>query len=161
MVLETQEGGALIQVGDREPVHARLALFVPYQPSVGDVVLVHGRHEELYVIGLLEGSPTWAWNAKGRLRIAARNGRLHLHGRDGVSVSGETIRIRAREELNLAATRTHEAFQRLERRVRGSYAVFAHELVDRSDAQWFVRAKRVAVKVNEAMFINSEVVRAG
>lgn len=151
---------ALVQIDGAPSVRARLALFIPYRPAIEDEVLVCGDERQLYVVGVLAGHGRVELSANN-VKVAARSGHLRLSGRRGVAVNGATIRVRAGRELSMAASRTHELFDALERRVHQGYEILARELVDRSETSWLVRAGTTAWKVKEAVFVNSEVVRAG
>ena len=160
-VLEVHGDEVLVQIDSATPVRARLALFIPYRPNADDVVLVHGDDRKLYVVGVLTGSGRVDLSGDQNVKIAARSGHLRLSGRGGVVLRGASVRLRASEELSMAAARTHELFDEVEQRVHAGYEVLARELVDRTETSWLVRAGRTAWKVKEAVFVNSEVIRAG
>ena len=79
-----------------ESVWARLALAVPYQPVVGDEVLVAGAEpERTYVIGLLRGTGKTTLRVSGDLALEAPNGSIDLSAARGVRVGAPEISLRA------------------------------------------------------------------
>ncbi len=69
------------------PVRAELALAFPYEPSVGDELLIIGQLERHYVIGVLRARGVVSLRFMGDVTIASVGGRLDLQG--------DTVRVRA------------------------------------------------------------------
>src|SRR4051794_34041916 len=69
------------------PLRAELALAFPYEPAVGDSLLVIARGDALYVIGVLRGTGRSVFSLPGDVGLHA-GGELHLSGDKGVRVTG-------------------------------------------------------------------------
>ena len=93
-----------VKIDDEATVSAWVALAFPYQPVVDDILLVIGRGDTHYVIGVLHGRGNVVLTAQGDINLHAVNGKLNLSGDQGVNVSGPDIELRATNKLSLLAT---------------------------------------------------------
>jgi hypothetical protein len=91
-VLAVEGNRVLVALGDAK-AWARMATAVAYAPAVGDVLLVIGRDEAFYAIGVLAGRGRSTLLAPGDLELLAPNGRIDLRARDGVELRTSTFRL--------------------------------------------------------------------
>src|SRR5262249_8664048 len=81
---------------------ARLALAFPYEPAVGDEVLVIGNAEGHYVIGVLRGSGRTALSFQGDVDLRAEGGVLRLSSDKAVEVAAPEVTMLADKLLQIA-----------------------------------------------------------
>ena len=94
-VVETGPTWALVEVvGRATPERADLAFSTPYEPAVGDLLVVLGKPGELYAVGVLRGQGRATLAFEGDLDVVA-SGRLRLRGVQGVAIEGEEVTIDA------------------------------------------------------------------
>ncbi|MFO1078564.1 MAG: DUF3540 domain-containing protein [Planctomycetota bacterium] len=75
---------------------ATVALAGGYRPVRGDVLLVIGRDDAFYVIGVIAGRGATSVIAHGDLELMAPNGRIALVARDGVELRTGVVRVVAK-----------------------------------------------------------------
>ena len=96
---------------------AQMALAFPYAPAEGDVLLVIGKGDEHYVIGVLHGTGKTALSFQGGVEIRATGGPLTLSSDQGVAIRGPEVEIEA-GKLQVLAGGVVERFTSLYQRVR-------------------------------------------
>lgn len=104
-VLEVSPRGVLVRLegadsaeatGPEGPqVLAALGFACPYQPAPGDELLIMGRSEHYYAVGVLSGANPGGLHFEGDLDLRAVGGTLTLSGDEGVEVEGQRITLRA------------------------------------------------------------------
>jgi hypothetical protein len=149
-----------ILVRGGEQVRAELALSFPYTPEVGDVLLVIGKDDDHYVIGVLRGTGKTALTFQGAVELRAEGGPLTLSSDQGVSIHGPAVEIQA-GKLEMLAGAVAQKFASLYQRVRGAVNLHAgktHTVVD--DAS-FMTAKNAAIVTQETMSINGSEIHLG
>ncbi|MGE0434182.1 MAG: DUF3540 domain-containing protein [Planctomycetota bacterium] len=103
-VTALQGNQVTVRVDEDAEVNAWLAFAFPYQPVVDDILLVIGKGETYYVIGVLHGRGNVVLTAQGDINLHAVNGKLNLSGDQGVNVAGPDIELRATNKLSLLST---------------------------------------------------------
>src|SRR5688572_18391945 len=88
---------------------ATLALAYPYEPTVGDTLLVIGDEEGLYAIGLIEGRGKLRLSFPGDVEVRAVDGHLTLSGDRGVSLRGPSLDVLA-DRFSVLADRAVQKF---------------------------------------------------
>jgi hypothetical protein len=147
-----------IRGGDR--VGARMALSIPYEPSVGDVLLVIGKEGEHYVIGVIQGTGKTSLSFQGAVDLRATGGPLTLSSDTGVAIHGPEMEIQT-GKLEVFAGAVVEKLGSLYQRVRDAINVHAgktHTVVD--DAS-FMTAKNASIVTEETMSINGNEIHLG
>lgn len=139
---------------------AQMALSITYEPRVGDVLLVIGKGDEHYVIGVLKGSGTTSLSFQGPVDLRANGGPLTLSSDVGVALHGPEVEIQT-SKLEVFAGAVVEKLGSLYQRVRGALNVHAgktHTVVD--DAS-FMTAKNASIVTEETMSINGNEIHLG
>lgn len=144
--------------GDR--VEAKLALAIPYRPSLGDELLVIGGRGGYWVIGVISGRGMTELRLPGDVDLHAMNGRLRLSGDRGVDVSGETISMRAKT-LRVAADTVLEHFTNVVTHVKEMLTTKAGERHTRVEGSSLETAKRVTILAEENVAVNGEQIHLG
>jgi len=76
-------------------VWARLALAFSYEPQLDDEVLVIGKDEGHYVIGVLQGSGTARMTFPHNVELRSAKGTVRVVGGKGVEIEGPELAMRA------------------------------------------------------------------
>jgi hypothetical protein len=149
-----------VEIRGGERVPAAMALAFPYAPAEGDLLLVIGRGEEHWVIGVVQGTGKTALAFQGGVEISAHGGPLTLTSDRGVAVRGPEVEVEA-GKLAMVAGSVVERFTSLYQRVRDAWNVRAgqaHTIVD--DAS-HLTAKNASIVTEETMSINGSEIHLG
>jgi hypothetical protein len=149
-----------VEIRGGRRARAQMALSVAYEPSVGDVLLVIGKDDEHYVIGVLRGSGKTSLSFQGAVDLRATGGPLTLASDEGVVIHGPEVEVHA-GKLQTFADSVVEKLGSLYQRVRDALDVHAgrtHTVVD--DAS-FTTAKNAAIVTEETMTINGNEIHLG
>jgi hypothetical protein len=159
-VVEVEPHAVTVSIRGGERARAQMALSIPYAPSVGDVLLVIGKDDDHYVIGVLHGSGRTSLSFQGAVDIKATGGPLTLSSDQGVAIHGPEMEIQT-GKLQVFAGAVVEKLGSLYQRVRGALNVHAertHTVVD--DAS-FMTAKNASIVTEETMSINGSEIHLG
>jgi len=149
-----------VEIRGGERARAQMALSIPYAPAIGDVLLVIGKGEEHYVIGVLHGSGTTSLSFAGAVDLRATGGPLTLSSDQGVAIHGPELEIHA-GKLQVLAGAVVEKLGSLYQRVTGAlniHAGKAHTVVDDTS---FMTAKNASIVTEETMSINGDEIHLG
>ena len=91
-VLAVDNGRVLVALSGAK-AWATMALGNGYAPVVGDVLLVIGKGEAFYVIGVIAGRGRTTLSAHGDLELRAPHGRIDLLARDGINLRAGLVQI--------------------------------------------------------------------
>jgi hypothetical protein len=141
-------------------VVAELALAFPYRPVVDDVVLVIGRGDSHYVIGVLRGSGETALQFEGDVSLRAVRGKLHLAGDEGVQVEGRELEILV-GAFKVVADSMVQKLASAYQRVTGLLSVRAGESQAIVDGTMTSKAKDGVILTEEKMTINGKQIYLG
>ncbi len=141
-------------------VSAVMALAFPYRPAIGDLLLVIGKGNEHYVIGVIQGAGHSTFTFPGNVEIRADRGELSLSAEKGVKVSSSEIALEAttvRVTAGALVQKLTSAYQR----VRELLSVHAGEQEVVVDGSALTRAKSATVLTEENMTINGKQIHLG
>lgn len=141
-------------------VRAELALAFPYRAAVDDVVLVIGRGDAHYVIGVLRGSGEIALAFEGDVSLRAVRGRLRLAGDEGVEVQGRELEILVGAFKVVADSMVQKAASAYQR-IRGVLSVRAGESQTIVDGTSMSKSKNGVLLTEEKMTINGKQIYLG
>lgn len=105
-------------------VRAQLAFTFPYEPQVGDSLLVMGQEHGYYAVGVLAGAGKASLEFQGDVDVRAFGGTLRLTSDEKVEIEAPRITMRAGVLRTLAHSISEKADQ-MHRWVRGLLAVRA------------------------------------
>ncbi len=149
-----------VEIRGGQRARAQMALSIPYEPSVGDVLLVIGRGDDHYVIGVLVGRGKTSLSFQGAVDLRATGGPLTLSSDENVCITGPEMEIHS-GKLQVFAGAMVEKLGSLYQRVRETLNVHAgktHTVVD--DAS-FMTAKNASIVTEETMSINGDEIHLG
>lgn len=141
-------------------ITARMALAVPYQPVVGDLLLVIGRGEDHYVIGVLRGQGQTRLALQGDVDLHAADGTLRLSADKGVRISGPEVGIETRR-LGVVAGALVEHFASAVRRVTGLLSVQAGDAHTIAGGTILQQSKSASILTEETVAVNGRQVHLG
>ncbi len=150
----------VVEIRGGERARAQMALSIPYAPAIGDVLLVIGKGEEHYVIGVLHGSGKTSLSFEGAVDLRATGGPLTLSSDQGVAIHGPEVEIQT-GKLQVFASAVVEQLGSLYQRVRGAlniHAGKAHTVVEDTS---FTTAKNASIVTEETMSINGNEIHLG
>lgn len=159
-VVEVAGATVIVDLRPGRVVSAIMALAFPYVPSVDDVLLVIGRGEEHYVIGVIKGSGKTSLAFQGDVDLSASAGVLTLSSDKAVKLSGPEVQVQARE-LRAYAGEVIGKFTSVVQRVAESLHLRAGstQTVVRDSA--VTTAKTATILTEETMTINGQAIHLG
>jgi hypothetical protein len=149
-----------VLVRGSERVRAQMALSIPYEPRVGDVLLVIGKGDDHYVIGVLVGHGKTSLSFQGAVDLRATGGPLTLSSDQGVAIHGPEMEIQT-GKLHVFAGAMVEKLGSLYQRVRGALNVHAEKTHTVVDDASFMTAKNASIVTEETMSINGNEIHLG
>jgi hypothetical protein len=141
------------------PVRAEMALAFPYQPVVGDTLLVIAKGDATYVIGVLRGSGRSELSLPGDVELRAA-GELRLAGDKGVRIDGPEIDI-AGQKLRMVADSVVQRFTSVFQRVAEVLSVHAGESHTLVEGAAHTQAKTAAIVTEGTVTINGDEIHLG
>ncbi len=159
-VTEVAGSQLTVELPGGEPVPARMALAFPYQPARGDTLLVIGRGEACYVIGVLEGTGEATLRFAGGVEVRAEGGPLRLVSDEGVHVAGPEVSIEA-GTLRVLAQSAVQKLGTFYQHVRSLWSVRARETETIVEEGALTRAKSATILTEETMSINGKQIHLG
>jgi hypothetical protein len=139
---------------------AEMALAFPYRPAVEDVVLVIGRGDAHYLIGVLRGSGETALAFEGDVSLRAIRGKLRLAGDEGVEVRGRELEILVGAFKVVADSMVHKATSAYQR-IAGLLSVRAGESQTLVDGTSTSKSKNGVILTEEKMTLNGKQIYLG
>jgi hypothetical protein len=159
-VLETAADAVRVRLRGGAVVGAQLALALAYEPVVGDLLLVIGREEDHYVIGVLRGKGCTSLSVQGDLEVRAADGRLRLSGDNGIELLGPELEVRT-GKLEVFAGAVLERFTSLCQRVTKLLSVHAGQAHTVVDETLVTEAREAAILTEGTMSINGKEIHLG
>jgi len=159
-VLELLGATPRVELPDGTRVRAEAALAFPYAPAVGDELLVIGKGDRHYIIGVLKAGGEVTLRFQGNVDLHAVGGALRLRGDREVSVDAPRTDIRT-GRLEVIADSVVERLGSLYQRVKESVRLHAGDRLDLIDRDWHSRAERMSVTTRGTVAINGKEVHLG
>jgi hypothetical protein len=159
-VVEALGSMVTARIGGAGVVLATLALPLPYEPTVGDVLLVIGRQGEYWVLGVIRGAGRAVLRVAGDVELHAEGGALRLTGDKGVRITGAEIGLET-GKLSVVAASLLEQLGSAVRRVAGlltTQAGRSHTVVDGSA---YEQSKNHAIVSEETVTVNGKQIHLG
>jgi len=152
--------GATVRLTSGIETHAMAAFALPYEPALGDTLLVIGGPDGHYAIGVLAGHGRATLAVPGDLELHAQGGKLRLAGDSGVEIAGKSFDVLVDKMKVTAGDVVHKCASLYERvsKVFSAHHKQAHTVVDDES---YTRAKRATVLTEETMTINGKQIHLG
>ncbi len=149
-------GSSLEVVFRKERCTACVAVAFAYTPTVGDLVLVIRQQRQAFVIGVLHATGTTKVDVNGDLELRA-NGRVRLHGAEGVEISGKQVRLRT-PLLEVLSTAIVQRCRTMMQRVGDALRVRAGSRQATIDGTDMLKTERTHMRSEKETVINAETV---
>ncbi len=149
-----------VRITGGEEVAAELALAFPFRPSKGDVLLVIGKDDAYFVIGVLAGAGRTVLEFSGDVELRSLTGKVEISGARGVSLQSPVIEIGA-EKLKIVAHAVTETMTTLFSRVRDVMTVHAGESRSLVKGHSYAQSKRAQINTEETVSINGREIHLG
>ena len=149
-----------VALADERIVGARCALAFPYEPAVGDCVLIIGQQGNHYLIGVLSGAGRATLRFPGDVDLRAEGGRLRLSGSSGVDVAAPEVTLQA-SRLEVIAGSVREHCKTLQRSVTELMSVWAGNAHTFVTGSMHSQAKEATLLTREQITINGETINIG
>lgn len=159
-VVEVADGEVHVELPDGETFIVEPAFVVPYQPALGDVLLVITKGSGRYAIGVLHGTGKTVLALPGDVEVRAEGGTLRFFGERGVEIFGPELSVHA-EKVRVIADSVTQKLGSLVQRVRGLLHVQAREMHTIVDETSITKAKSASVLTEETMTINGKQIHLG
>lgn len=159
-VVEAGDGEVCVALEDGTVARVRAAFAVPYEPAVGDVLLVIGRADAHYAIGVLRGSGKVTLSFEGDVEVRSIGGKLTLSGGKGVEVSGPEVDVQA-GKIRIFAEAMVQKLGSLHQRIRALLSVHARESHTVVDEGSHAQSKSAVIVTEETVTINGKQVHLG
>jgi hypothetical protein len=159
-VVATEGPRPTVELTDGMIVPVEMALALPYEPALGDSLLVVGRGPHHYVIGVLHGTGRTALTLPGDVDLHASGGSLSLSGDKGVQIRGPELEIQV-GKLRMMASAVVQTFTSIHQRVSELLSVQAgeaHTLVENTS---FTKAKNATLLTEETVTVNGKQIHLG
>lgn len=140
-------------------VRADLAFSQPYEPAVGDLLVVLGKPGELYAVGVLRGQGRTKLAVEGDLDVVA-SGSLRLRGERGISIAGEEVVVEA-GKLEIAARSATQVLGSLVQRVTGLFSQQARDIHVQAEESVVTRGKNATILTEEDVVVNGKQLHLG
>lgn len=149
-----------VELRDGTRVEAQMALAYPYVPSAEDVLLLIGRDDEHWVIGVIHGKGRASLTFQGAVDIKAQGGALTLSSDEGVAIHAPKVDVET-NKLTMYAGSVVQKFTSLVQRIRETMSQRAKELHTVVDDRALTTAKNASIVTEEAMTINGREIHLG
>ena len=160
-VVAVEEGRVAVELpGEAEPIAVELAFSLPYEPALADTLLVIGRDEKVYAIGVLHGTGRTVLSLQGDVELHARDGALSLSGDKGVKLRGPELEVEA-GKIRMVADAVVQKFNSVYQRVSTLLSVRAQEAHTVVEKTSFTQAKNASILTEETVTVNGKQVLLG
>lgn len=160
-VTESEAGRVAVElpVGG-PPVSVEMALALPYVPVAGDTLLVIGREQRYYAIGVLHGTGRTVLSIPGDVDLHARDGALSLSGDKGVTIRGPEVGVEA-GKIQMVADAMVQKFNSVYQRVSALLSVRAGESHTIVEKTALTKAKNATILTEDTVTVNGKQILLG
>lgn len=159
-VTAAEAGRVTVELPGGPSVVAEMALALPYEPALGDTLLVIGKEERYYVIGVLHGRGRTVLSLSGDVAVHARDGALSLSGDKGVAIRGPELEVEA-GKVRMIADAVVQKVASMYQRVSALFSVHASEAHTVVEKTSFTKAKNATILTEETVTVNGKQILLG
>jgi hypothetical protein len=141
-------------------VTAQLALALPYVAARGDTVVVIGKGNRHYVVGVLDGHGRTALCFRGDVQLRSVGGSLELSADRDVCVKGQKLELKA-TNLHVIADEVVQKCSTLYQKVRGLLTVRAQRTQTVVDQSSLSKSRSTTILAEEAVTIDGKSIDLG
>lgn len=159
-VTKVNAGDVTIELPDGALVEVHLAFAFPYEPSMGDTLLVIGKDGQHYAIGVLRGSGKASLEFHGDVELRSVGGVVRIAAEKGIEMDGPDIAMRT-GTLRIVAEKVVEKFTWLHQRVASLLSIQAKEMHTVVDGAATTNAKSATITTEEMVTVNGKQIHLG
>jgi hypothetical protein len=159
-VIEARGLEVTVELSEGAIVTAAMALAIPYEAVEGDSLLVIGRGNRHYVIGVLRGAGRTTLTLPGDVNVHAAGGSLSLSGDNGVEIRGPELEVHA-TRIHTIADALVQKLGSVYQRVSGLLSVQAAETHTLVEKTAFTKAKNATLLTEETVTVNGKQIHLG
>jgi len=146
--------------GEPREVEARVAFAYPFLPEVGDELLLLGRGEAFYAVGVLSARPRSGLEVPGDLEVRAVGGVLRLKGDAQLEVESPEVTLRA-QRLRTFADSLQEHAQTAFRWIKETLSERTGETQRVIEGEDLLLAKRAVTLAEETVRVDGSEIHLG
>lgn len=159
-VIALSPGGVTVELPDGRTAPVELAFTLPYEPAMDDVLLVIGRGERSYAIGVLHGTGRTVLSLQGDVALHARDGALSLSADKGVAIRGQELDLQA-GKIRVVADTIVQKVASVYQRISALLSVQAREAHTLVETTTLTKAKNATILTDETVTVNGKQVLLG
>ncbi|WP_437969883.1 DUF3540 domain-containing protein [Sorangium sp. So ce260] len=159
-VTSAEAGAIAVELPGGQAVAVQMALALPYEPALDDTLLVIGRDEGYYAIGVLHGRGRSVLSLHGDVAVHAREGALSLCGDKGVEIRGPELEVQV-GTIRMVADAVVQKFTSVYQRVSALLSVQASESHTVVEKTAFTKAKNATILTEETVTVNGKQILLG
>jgi len=150
VVRGAMEGALLVDI-DGELHRAQMALVYPYRPVPGDIVLVLGQDDRMYVTGVLDGKGLTRMDFPGDLDLRAA-GRVRIESQQECTIHAPRIVMRG-DRLEMVITAIRQQVASFHQQVTGTLRTIAGRQYTTVAIQSTLHAKKIVRKAEDDVIL--------
>lgn len=159
-VLSVEGSDLVVCLSDGSERRATMAFVSPYEPRTGDLLLVIGKHDDHYAIGVLKGSGRTSLRFAGDVDLHAEGGTLRLSADQAVEIRAPEVAVHAPRVTTWAETLIQKAHA-LYQRVTTALDVEAGQTRTAVQGTSALQARTVTVSAEETTTVQGKQVHLG
>jgi hypothetical protein len=160
LVLDVTLARVRVRLEDGCERDATMALAFPYQPTLGDELLVLGKGERFFVVGLLSGQGRATLEFEGDVSLRSLTGKVEISAAEGVELRSRELSLYA-DKVRIVASALTETLSTCISRVRELWSVQAGESRTIVRGLSHTQAKQARIDTEEQVAINGKQVHLG
>lgn len=150
----------IVELRHGDLVQVALAFAFPYEPRVDDTLLVIGKDDGYYAIGVLQGTGKASLSFEGNVDLRANGGKLTLSGDQGVELEGPEFSVHVRH-VRMFADKVTEKLGSLYQRIGTLLSVHAKEVHTIVEGTTLTQAKNATITTEEMVTVNGKQIHLG
>jgi hypothetical protein len=159
-VTAVESSKVVVELPGGPRVQVVLAFALPYEPRLEDSLLVLGRGESWYALGVLHGTGRTILALPGDVVLHARDGALSLSGDKGVAIRGPELEIQSGKVRMIADTLVQKLGS-VYQRVSALLSVQARESHTLVETTSFTKARNATILTEETVTVNGKQILLG
>lgn len=160
LVLDVTLSRVRVRLEDGAEREATMALAFPYHPELGDELLVLGKAERYFVVGLLSGQGRATLEFEGDVSLRSLGGKVEISAAEGVELRSRELALYA-DKVRIVASALTETLSTCVSRVRELWSVQAGERRTIVRGLSHLQAKQARIDTEEQVAINGKQVHLG
>lgn len=158
-VLEAYGPRVRLEMSERD-VWGIVAIPYPYRPEPGDLVLIIGRGDDMYVIGVIEGKGTTTFTCPGDLKFFAPKGKIDFASTEEITIRSPKVRINAKK-LEFIAQTVIERFENARRFVKETLKIYAGRMGTIVESTYRVKGMRIIGRAKKEVKLDGRKIHLG